>query len=126
MVAAKGARRPSLVGSASMARKAKDVALVYGPADDGDGFKVLRRRADSPVVEAGQLRRLQHGRAIAGEVVHLEARPESPLLFDVETDEELSAPSSAARGGPAQVATDQYRRGWEAIWGPRPRSGAPN
>src|SRR5689334_19229704 len=110
-----------------MARKMKDVALVYAPADDGEGYKVLRRRADSPVVEAGQIKRLQHGRAITGEVVHLEARPESPLLFDVESDQELSPVSAPAeRGGPAQVATDEYRRGWDAIWGSRRGSGAPN
>jgi hypothetical protein len=109
-----------------MDRKSKDVALVYGTADEGEGYKILRQRGGSPRVEAGMLRPMQAGRPITGEVVHLEARPESPLLFDVETDEELSSPASLAsrdsRGGPAQVATDDYRRGWDAIWGTKPRS----
>ena len=107
-------------------RKDKDVALVYGTADDGEGYKILRQRGGSPRVEAGMLRPMQSGRAITGEVVHLEPRSESPLLFDVQTDEELSSPASlaagGARGGPPQVATDDYRRGWDAIWGTKPRA----
>jgi hypothetical protein len=102
----------------------KDLALVFGPSDDGQGMKMLRRRADSPVVEAGTLRPLQEGRAITGEVVHLEPRPEAPFLFDCETDEELSTPASSrapAMSGPPQVATEEYRRGWDAIWGRRSR-----
>jgi hypothetical protein len=116
-----------------MGRKRKDVALVYGPADDGEGYKILRERRGSKTLETGTVRPLREGRAISGEVVHLEPRRESPLLFDVETDEELSSvapltPPAArqASAGPPQVATDDYRRGWEAIWGPKPRPGPPN
>ena len=109
-----------------MARKDKDVALVYGTADDGDGYKILRQRGGSTRVESGMLRPMQSGRTITVEVVHLEPRAESPLLFNVETDEELSSPASlaarASRGGPPQVASDDYRRGWDAIWGTKPRS----
>jgi len=106
-----------------MARRKKDLALVYGRAEDGDGYKVLRQRAGSATVEAGMVRALRSGRAISGEVVTLEQRPESPFLFDVQTDEELSTstPPAATRGGPPQVATEDYRRGWDAIWGQRPR-----
>jgi hypothetical protein len=106
-----------------MARKAKDLALVFGSADDGDGLKIVRQRRGSTNLEAGMLRPLQSGRAISGEVVHLEPRRESPLLFDVETDEELSTAGGAGAGartdhaGPPQVASDDYRRGWDAIWG---------
>jgi hypothetical protein len=108
--------------------KRKDVALVYGRAEDGSGYKILRQRRGSAAVEAGTLRPLEHGRAITGEVVHLEPRPGSPLLYDVETDEELSAaaPAHASHGGPAQVASDEYRRGWDAMWGQRPRPRAIN
>ena len=111
-----------------MARKKKDLALIYGRAEDGEGYKVLRKRVGSDAVETGMLRALRSGRAISGEVVNLKQRPESPLLFDVETDEELStrAPDGASHGGPPQVATDDYRRGWDAIWGQRPRSAALN
>lgn len=100
---------------------AKDLAVVLGQSEDGEEVHVLRRRAGSDAVEAGTLRPLREGRAITGEVVHLEQREEAPFLFDCETDEELSAPAPDRQSnGPAQVATDEYRRGWDAIWGSRP------
>jgi hypothetical protein len=108
-----------------MARKKKDLALVLPPAEDGEGYRMIRRRAASGAVEAGVLVPLRHGRSITGEVVRLEARKDSPYLFNVETDPELSAPApadSASRGGPPQIATDDYRRGWDAIWGSRPKA----
>jgi len=107
----------------------KDLALVFGPSADGEGFNVLRRRAGSAAIEAATVRPLRAGRAITGEVVHLAQRPEAPFLFDCETDEELSTVTSAAAtsdrsvaAGPPQVATEEYRRGWDAIWGSRARS----
>ncbi len=78
------------------------------------------------------MRPLEEGRPIHGEVVKLTPRVELPCLFDAET--ELAAPeaskpvgSAAAakaavpeeRGtsaGPAQVASDSYRRNWDTIW----------
>src|SRR5436190_23142603 len=109
-------------------RPQKDLALVVGPSEDGQGFNMLRRRAGADVVEAGTLRPLQEGRAITGEVVNLQPRPEAPFLFDCETGHELSTPrsDSSSLTGPAQVATDEYRRGWDAIWGRRPRPAAVN
>jgi hypothetical protein len=105
----------------------KDLALVFGPSADGEGFNVLRRRAGSAAIEAATVRPLREGRAITGEVVHLEQRKEAPFLFDCETDEELSTVTGVDRGdqhsaGPPQVATDEYRRGWDAIWGSRART----
>ena len=122
---AEGRQRPP--GGGKRGIRKKDLALVFGPAADGDGLNVLRRRAGSSVVEAGTLRPLREGRAITGEVVHLEPREEAPFLFDCETDEELSTTTpSQALAGPPQVATEEYRRGWDAIWGPRERPSAPN
>jgi len=102
---------------------------VYAPADEGEGFKVLRKRAQSDEVEAGVIRPLKEGRAIHGEVVRMKARPESPVVFEMETDKELSSlPEARAseRGGPAQVATEKYRQGWDGIWGRRRISSTPN
>jgi hypothetical protein len=106
----------------------KDLALVFGPSADGEGLNVLRKRAGSEAIEAGTLRPLREGRAIMGEVVHLEPRAEAPFLFDCATDEELSTVTQApqALAGPPQVATDEYRRGWDAIWGRRERPAAVN
>ena len=108
----------------------KDLALVFGRSEDesGEALHVLRRRAATGNVEAGTVRPLREGRAITGEVVSLAPREDSPLLFDCETDRELSsAPALEAAGnGPPQVATNEYRRGWDAIWGRRGRPAAVN
>jgi hypothetical protein len=100
--------------------------MIFGPSADGEGLNVLRRRAGSDAVEAGTIRPLREGRAIMGEVVRLEPRAEAPFLFDCQTDEELSTTTTPALAGPPQVATDEYRRGWDAIWGPRARPAAVN
>jgi hypothetical protein len=122
---ADGRQRPP--GGGKRGNRKKDLALVFGPAADGDGLNVLRRRAGSRAVEAGILRPLREGRAITGEVVRLEPRAEAPFLFDCERDEELSTvKAQEAMSGPPQVATDEYRRGWDAIWGRREPSSAPN
>jgi hypothetical protein len=115
-------------GGGKRGNRRKDLALVFGPSDDGEGVNVLRRRAGSTTIEAGTLHPLREGRAITGEVVHLAPRAEAPFLFDCETDEELStpAPAPAALAGPPQVATEEYRRGWDAIWGQRARPAAVN
>jgi len=93
---------------------------------DGEGLKILRARGDR--LELGAVRPLREGAPITGEVVTLRPRPSFPALCDVETHfkpaQEASAndrqepPPSAVvqRTGPAQVATDEYRRNWDAIW----------
>jgi hypothetical protein len=97
-------------------RKPSDVVLVYGKSDDGRGFDVLRQRGEE--IEAGRLRPLDEGKPIHGEVVRLEARKESPSLFDVEVQHD----GRSSTGRPAKVATDEYRKGWESIWA----NGRPN
>lgn len=98
---------------------AEDVALICGSSEDGSEVAILRKRADR--VEAGIARKLEQGKAISGEVVRLTPRADSPLC-DVETL--VAAPrardtvqkTETGRGHPAQVASDTYREGWEAIW----------
>ena len=102
-----------------------DVALIHGVASDGDGFHILRARENR--LELGVVRPLREGAPITGEVVTLRPRPNFPALCDVETHykpalpaapaaADASPPLLAARTGPAQVATDEYRRNWDAIW----------
>ena len=98
-----------------------DVAVVFGK--DEHGTHILRRRSQNAPVEAGVLRPLQSGKPIDGEVVSLSPRSDAPLLFDVKS--ELPSPYPAARptsDGPAQVANDAYRKGWDAVWGRRRRA----
>ena len=48
-------------------------------------------------------------------------RGDLPFLFDVKTEVAATEPASpdTTSHGPSQVATESYRRGWDAIWGPR-------
>lgn len=110
--------------SVRSARRAKigDVAIVVGRTAD-QVLQVLRRRAEGHPVEMGTIRPLEEGKPIDGEVVTLEPRKDVPLVYDVKT--ELADPRRATTDGPPQVATEEYRRGWETIWG-RSRGGKPN
>ncbi len=106
---------PSAVGKADKpAAPAKEDFVVLGPkTSDGAGVGVLRFREGQ--VETGVVRPMEHGKPIAGQVVRLKPRPELPVVCDV--DVELDAtPKVTSRGGPPQVATDEYRRGWDAIY----------
>lgn len=115
----------------------RDLALVGGPTEHGDGVTILRLRDGQ--AEIGELRAAEPGRPILGESVRLHARAEHPRLFEVETlargplarrlrpegeaAEARSTPTSPARSkGPARVASDAYRTGWESIFG-APRRG---
>jgi hypothetical protein len=103
------------------------VAVVYGK--DEDGVHILRRRSEDGPVEAGVAQPLVEGRPITGEVISLRRRKDLPFLFDVKTEIEGPAaeasPAQTAGDGPAQVATDSYRRGWDAIWGRRGNARGP-
>ena len=100
-----------------------DVAFVLGR--DVNGTHILRRRSAEAPVEAGVLRPLREGKPIDGEVVTLTPRSEGPLLFDVKSELPDPRAPRPAGDGPAQVATDAYRKGWEAIWGGRGRPSQP-
>jgi len=93
--------------------------MVFG--QDEHGTHILRRRSEESPVEAGLLRPLREGKPIDGEVIRLTPRREAPLLFDVKTELPDPRGPRATAEGPAQVATDAYRRGWDAVWGGRRR-----
>lgn len=107
-----------------------DIALVL--AKDADGVHILRRRSEEAPIEAGLLRPMREGKPIVGEVVSLTRRADHPMFYDVKS--EFGASSEAdgetdveggvrdahpAIDGPAQVASEAYRKGWEAVWGRR-------
>ena len=87
-----------------------DVVLLGPPTADGAGVHVLRAREER--VEIGELRALEEGRPIAGEVVALAPRKDNPRVCDVT---ESYAPSRPHKG-PAMVATAAYREGWDEIF----------
>jgi hypothetical protein len=108
--------------SPAAASPAPDVALIHGVTPDGAGLQILRARDNR--LEVGAIRPLREGAPITGEVVTLRPRPNFPALCDVETHFKPPATPSdrsepraeLAHAGPAQVATDEYRRNWDAIW----------
>lgn len=102
-----------------------DVALIHGVTPDGEGLQIVRARENR--LELGAVRPLREGAPLTGEVVSLRPRPNFPALCDVETHfkppaakaSDVSVKSLAPRSGPAQVATEAYRRNWDAIWSER-------
>jgi len=97
-----------------------DTIFVYGKGPEAGGaYSVLRKRGES--VEVGALREAEEGKPLHGELVKLSRRPEHPLLFDVNVlhDATPAREKTGERSGPAQVATDAYREGWEIIFGQR-------
>jgi hypothetical protein len=103
----------------------EDVVFVHSPTESGAGYRVIRKRDDA--IEVGELRALQEGRPLHGDLVRLRPREDHERLFDVEVLMEAprGAADDAPRSGPAQVATDAYRTNWEAIFGRREEE-APN
>jgi hypothetical protein len=96
----------------------EDVVFVHSPIESGSGYRVIRKREDT--IEVGEIRAVEEGRPLHGDLVRLRPRAEHERLFDVEVL--LDRPKAAGepvRSGPAQVATDAYRTNWEAIFGQR-------
>jgi hypothetical protein len=119
-----------------------DVVLIHGVTEDGKGLRVLRAQGER--LELGQVRPLEEGKPLQGDVVKLTPRPEAPFVCDVETQVKVverapaavrSTTSSAKadsanaerpaksdgapehrRKGPPQVASRAYRENWDAIW----------
>jgi hypothetical protein len=102
----------AVVPASKSAPAATDVVLLGPPTADGAGVHVLRAREER--LEVGELRALQEGRPITGEVVTLSPRKDNPRVCDVT---ESYAPPTTHHKGPAKVATPAYREGWDEIFG---------
>jgi hypothetical protein len=118
-----GTAMPKRSESSKRSRRIRDVAMIVDRTEDNEGFQILRRRNEDAPVEVGTMRPLREGKPVDGEVVSLRQRRDLPFLFDVKTELEVES-HRATSDGPAQVATEEYRRGWDAIWGRRALSGA--
>ena len=100
----------------------QDVVFVHSPTEAGEGMRVIRKRDDT--IELGEIRPVQEGKPLHGELVKLKPRKENDRLFDVEvlaSRAELGQPAAVGHAGPAQIASDAYRDNWEAIFGERAR-----
>lgn len=91
-----------------------DVVLLHSPTEDGKGVRVLRAREGR--VEAGELRPIESGRPLQGDLVKLRPRKDAPLVCDVEVTYEHKA-GQKSHPGPAHVATPAYRDSWDRIFG---------
>src|SRR5215475_12140846 len=84
----------------------EDVVFVHGPAEHGEGLRVIRKRDDS--IEVGEIRSVQEGRPLQGDLVKLKQRREHERLFDVEVvvsrEEIKPKPAPLGHAGPARVA----------------------
>ncbi len=94
---------------------------MHGRTADG-ALQFLRKKGDE--LSAGELRPVEEGKPLRGNLLRLRPRAESPLVADVEEEIVITAPGAADRSatertGPARVATDSYRKGWEGLWGAR-------
>jgi hypothetical protein len=94
-----------------------DVVLLGPPTADGTGVHVLRARDER--IETGELRNLEEGRPVTGEIVTLAPRKDNPRVCDVK--ESYAPPKSyppppAKLKGPAQVATKEYRDNWDEVF----------
>ena len=83
----------------------------------GAGIHVLRARDER--IETGELRALEEGRALVGEVVTLKPRADDPRICDVEDSYTPPGTQNGVKAkGPAQVASTAYRAGWDQIFAP--------
>jgi hypothetical protein len=103
----------------------KDVAILGGPTEDGQGAHVLRIRQGS--VSAGEIRPVKEGETITNnEVVRLKPLDADQRVCEVEV---LHAPQALpkpvpASSGPARVSTPNYRKNWHTIFAGKRKRGA--
>jgi hypothetical protein len=104
---------PPAAGKSARRRATRDVAMLAGPTDDGEGAHVLRLRGDE--LSVGEVRPMREGRDLRGqELVRLRQLAPERNLFEVET---LHATGAAQRPqGPARVSNPGYRRNWDRVF----------
>jgi hypothetical protein len=113
-------------GPRRKAPKPPDVAMIVDRTEDEEGFHVIRRRGEE-AVELGTLRPLKEGQPIEGEVITLRPRKDVPYVYDVKTKvPDRRQQRRLTSDGPPQVATKEYRAGWDKIWGNRRPGDKPN
>jgi hypothetical protein len=113
----------------------KDIAIVSGPTEDGQGARVLRIREGD--VSAGEIRPVREGEPINhAEVVRLHPLDAGQRVCEIEvlhapkTGDEVDGKAhtsakptkTTTSSGPARVSNAKYRKNWSAIFGDANRS----
>lgn len=110
----------------------KDIAILSGPTEDGQGARVVRIR-DGGEVSAGEIRPVREGEPIhQSELVRLHPLDANKRVCAVEvlhapagapaTDQARQAkpdaePESKRSAGPVRVSNAKYRQNWNVIFG---------
>jgi len=93
--------------------------MALGP-ETAQGLRPYLRHTADCQVKAGLIRPMREGEPMVGGGVCLEHK-EGHVYAVVH--EVPSMVATMDRSGPAQVATDDYRQGWDRIFGSRPTIG---
>ena len=96
--------------------KQHDVVFVHGRTRDGQGLRALRSRPER--LETAEIRPVQSGQPLqpGSELIKLQQREESPLLYDVDV-QFADGEHTGSRAGPPRVANSRYRDNWEVVFG---------
>ena len=98
-------------------KQSKDLALLQGPTADGEGARIIRFRDGN--FSAGEVRPIKEGQALnSQELLRLRPVNGAPAVCEVEVVHH-QAKVQTTRSGPAQVATDTYRRNWNQVFADR-------
>jgi len=108
-------------------RAPKDIAILNGPTEDGQGAKVLRIREGD--VSAGEIRPIRDGEPInQSELVRLHPLDASQRVCAVEVlhgPEEENKRKANSSAGPARVSNARYRQNWSQIFEPQAQTESP-
>lgn len=118
---------PASSVTATKASAPKDIAILAGPTEDGQGARLLRIR-EGGEVSTGEIRPLREGEPLnQSEVVRLHPLDADQRVCAVEVlhkgaeraSERASEPQQARSSstGPARVSNAKYRENWSAIFG---------
>ncbi len=100
----------------------RDLVLISRVDRTKNEIHVLKPVPDG--IEEAVLRQVEEGVPLTGDLVRLHPHGSSPLLAELEIV--MHHPDRPRSGrsheGPPMVASEAYRRGWDAIFGVRPTS----
>jgi hypothetical protein len=100
----------------------KDIAILSGPTEDGQGARVVRIK-EGGEVSAGEIRPVREGEPLnQSELVRLHPLDANKRVCAVEVlhgqpkrdDQQLEAKRGA---GPVRVSNEKYRQNWNVIFG---------
>jgi hypothetical protein len=95
--------------------KPKDIAIVGGPTEDGQGAHVVRIRDGN--VTTGEIRPVKEGEPITErEVVRLRPLDEQRRVCEVEVLHAPPTSTSEDARRRARVSSASYRKNWDAIF----------